>query len=268
MGIARGTEKCPPQTVEDPKDQDAVTAAFDRWHAWNDKTFGEIIMMLKKEPTRKISHFEMASEVWNHLENCYQGKGQYTVAQLFVDVFKGYFVDTISMEEQLSNMREKVHRLKDLGYDLKDFTIAMLIMVSLPESYVLLRQHLYMQDENTLTMDFVIKQILLEENAHGSTLHVALVGDEKNKKPIYQFQGSSNDGDAKKKNMKCHYCKRKRHIKSECKKLKANLASGNVSDNKKGQGSRDQNTKVASTTQETLINLFMVHQGKSDLANK
>jgi len=268
MGIARGTEKCLPQTAEDPKDQDAVTAAFDRWHARNDEAFGEIIMTLKKEPTRKISRFEMASEVWNHLENCYQGKGQHTVVQLFVDVFKGYFVDTISMEEQLSDMREKVHRLKDLGYDLKDPTIAMLIMVSLPESYASLKQHLYMQDENTLTMDFVIKQILLEENARGSTPHVALVGDGKGKKPIHQFQGSSNDGDAKKKNMKCHYCKRKGHIKSEYRKLKTDLASGNISDNKKRQGSRDQNAKVTSTTQETLINLFMAHQGKLDLADK
>ena len=90
----------------------------------------------------------------------------------------------------------------------------------------------------------------------------------KGKKPIHQFQGSSNDGDAKKKNMKCHYCKRKGHIKSKYRKLKADLASDNVSDNKKGQGSRDQNAKVASTTQETLINLFMACQGKSDLADK
>jgi len=30
MGIARGTEKCSSQTAKDPKDQDAVTAAFDR----------------------------------------------------------------------------------------------------------------------------------------------------------------------------------------------------------------------------------------------
>ena len=156
------------------------------------------------------------------------------MAQLFVDVFKGYFVDTISMEEQLSNMHEKVHRLKNLGYNLKDLTIAMLIMVSLLESYVSLRQHLYMQDKNTLTMDFIIKQILLVENAHGNIPHVALVGDGKSKKPIYQFQGSSNDSDAKKKNMKYHYCKRKGHIKSKYRKLKANLASGNVSNNKKG----------------------------------
>jgi len=52
-----------------------------------------------------------------------------------VDIFKGYFVDTILMEEQLTNMSEKVYKLKDLGYNLKDAMITILIMVSLPESY-------------------------------------------------------------------------------------------------------------------------------------
>ena len=70
-----------------------------------------------------------------------------------MDVFKGHFVDTILMEEQLTDMSKKVHKLKNLGYKFKDAMIAMLIMVSLPDSYVSLRQHLYMKDENTLTMD-------------------------------------------------------------------------------------------------------------------
>ena len=56
------------------------------------------------------------------------------------------------MEEQLTDMSEKVHKLKNLGYDLKDTTITMLIMVSLPESYASLRQYLYMKDKDTLSM--------------------------------------------------------------------------------------------------------------------
>ena len=101
--------------------------------------------MLKKEPSRNIRCFELALEVWDYLENHYQGKGQHVVAQLFVDVFKRYFVDTISMKEQLSNMHKKVHKLKDLGYDLKNVSIAMLMMVLLLESYASLRQHLYIK---------------------------------------------------------------------------------------------------------------------------
>ena len=38
MGIVRETEKCPPEKAIDPKDQVAVTAAFNKWHTWNDQT--------------------------------------------------------------------------------------------------------------------------------------------------------------------------------------------------------------------------------------
>jgi len=44
--------------------------------------------------------------------------------------------------------------------DLKDATITILIMVLLPESYALLRKYMYIKDKDTLTIDFVIKQIL------------------------------------------------------------------------------------------------------------
>ena len=177
-------------------------------------------MTLKKEPSRKIRQFELASEVWNYLESFYQGKGQHKVAQLFVNVFKGRFVDTISMEEQLTDMSEKVHKLKNLGYDFKDAMITMLIMVSLLDSYASLRQYLYIKDKDTLIMDFVIKQVLLEENACGDVSHVTLMREGKEKKPIKQSQDPSADGDVKKKNMKCHYCKKKGHLKLECRKLK------------------------------------------------
>jgi len=67
-------------------------------------------------------------------------------------------------------------------------------------------------------IEFVTKQILMEENSHGNISHVALIGDGKEKKPS---QGPSTNSDAKKKNMKCYYCKKKGHVKSECRKLKA-----------------------------------------------
>jgi len=57
------------------------------------------------------------------------------MAQLLGDVFKTTFVDTIPMEQQLSDMWDKVHRLRDLGHDLKDSLIATVMMISLPESY-------------------------------------------------------------------------------------------------------------------------------------
>jgi len=116
-------------------------------------------------------------------------------------------------------MRDKVHRLRDLGHDLKDSLIATVIIISLPESYALLRQHLYMKDETTLTTDFVIKQILMDEKSREGASHVALMGHNKGKRPIYQASSQSNDHEGKKRDVKCFYCKRIGHIKSECRKM-------------------------------------------------
>jgi len=79
-------------------------------------------------------------------------------------------------------MHEKVHRLKDLGHTFKDSLIAMVLIISLPESYMLLRQHLFMKDKNTLTMDFVIRQILMDKKSQEAAPHVALKVDQKGKK--------------------------------------------------------------------------------------
>jgi len=105
----------------------------------------------------------------------------------------------------------------------------------------------------------------MKENSHGDALHIVLIGDGKRKK---SFQGSSTDSDAKKKNMKCHYYKKKGHVKSEYRKLKANQAAGTVPENKRVERSKTQTTKVATTTEESIIHLFIVWKATSDLASR
>ena len=95
-------------------------------------------------------------------------------------------------------------------------------------------------------MEFVTKQILMEENSHGDASHVVLMGDGKGKKPS---QGSSTNSDAKKKNIKYHYCKKKGHVKLEYRKLKANQAARTVPKNKRVEGSKTQTAKVTATTE-------------------
>jgi len=58
------------------------------------------------------------------------------IVQLLGDIFRCIFLDTIPMENQLSQMYQKVHRLKVLGHDLKDSLIAAVMVMSLPDSYV------------------------------------------------------------------------------------------------------------------------------------
>ena len=122
-----------------------------------------------------------------------------------------------------------------------------------------------MKKESKLITEFVTKQILMKENSHGDTLYIVLIGDSKRKKPS---QGPSTDSDAKKKNMKCHYCKKKGHVKLECRKLKANQVAGTVPENKRVKESKTQTTKVVITTEENVIHLFMAWEVTSDLASR
>jgi len=177
------------------------------------------------------------------------------MAELLGNIFRATFVNTISIERQLGDMHEKVHRLKDLGHTFKDSLIATVMITSLPEFYASLWQHLFMRDENTLTMDFIIRQILMDEKSKETTPHVALIEDHKGKKLAHQSLHQKNNDDAKKKEFKCHYCKRRGYFKSEYRKLKADLALNNKSESKKGP--KNENAKLAARTQETVINLFM-----------
>jgi len=117
-------------------------------------------------------------------------------------------------------------------------------------------------------MDFIIKQILLEENAHRDVSHVILIRESKGKKPVKQSQDPSDNSDAKKKNMKCYYCKRKGHFKLEY-KLKADQTAGTVPENKRVKGSKTQTAKVATTSEEEdIVHLFMAQGLTSDLAGR
>jgi len=135
----------------------------------------------------------------------------------------------------------------------------------LPDLYASLQQYLYMKKEGKLTTEFVTKQILIEENSCGDASHIALMGDGKGKKPS---QGPFTDSDVKKKNMKCYYCKKKGYVKSECRKLKADQAAGTVPENKRVEESKTQTAKVAATTEESVIHLFMAQEATSDLTSR
>jgi len=58
------------------------------------------------------------------------------MAELLGNIFRTTFVDTIPMERQLRDICKKVHRLKDLEHIFKDSLITMVMIISLPKSYM------------------------------------------------------------------------------------------------------------------------------------
>ena len=109
----------------------------------------------------------------------------------------------------------------------------------------------------------------MEENAREDASYIALIGEGKGKKPVKQSQDSFVDSDAKKKNMKYYYCKKKGYFKLKCKKLKANQVAGTVPENRRVERSKTQTAKVTAISKEKdIVCLFIAQGSTSDLAGK
>jgi len=72
----------------------------------------------------------------------------------------------------------------------------------------------------------------------------------------------------KKKNLICHYCKKKGHFKVNCWKFKVDQGVNNFTDTKKVKESKDKTIKLVANNKETVINLFMAQEGTLDLTEK
>ncbi len=135
--IVEGTEGCPPEgtTAEEKKAQDPL---IEKWVSRDKEARAQITLTLRDEPLSGVILSPTAAEIWDKLKQRYEGKGQYIVAQLIGEIFRGTFTEDIPLEQQFNMMCFKVHLLKSLGHELADSLIATAMIVSLPESYATL----------------------------------------------------------------------------------------------------------------------------------
>ena len=112
-----------------------------------------------------------------------------------------------------------------LNHELSDALIAIALIISLPESYSTLCTILMATPKDKLTTDYVVTQVLTEERScqNPSTSQVTLLAHTGKGKAA--SQKSEGKKDEKKALVKCHHCKKKGHIKSECCKSKAEMAA-------------------------------------------
>jgi hypothetical protein len=198
LPIVEGTLKCP---TESQSEECA------NWQRLDKEAKAQICLTLKDEPLSGILHVATSKEAWDKLCECYEGKGKQTQAYLIGELFRNTLSDESPLEPQLNAMRHKAHVLTSLGLKLEDALVAIAIVISLPESYSTLRTIL-MSTEDKLLPDSVISQILIEEKSRKNPAQTALLAHRG------KGQGKDQKGDKSKK--KCSYCKKKGHVKEEC----------------------------------------------------
>jgi len=219
MGIVDGSVKCPDPIFD--KNSNIVTnqVDIDAWAHNNREAKAQIILSLEDEPLRGILHTTTASDAWDKLNERYEGKGLHTIVHLIQEIFHASFSDEMPMAPQLYEVRYKAHILKTLGEPISDAVIAYAMLLALPGSYSALRtflsSSLATSGDSSLSTDTVITQVLNMERT------VKLDSSQAKGK----CASRSNAGVAQKE-LKCHYCEKKGHMKAECKKSKADQAVG------------------------------------------
>ena len=195
------------------------------WQRRDKEARAQLTLTLKDEPLSGVIHAISAADVWDKLLRRYEGKGKQTVAFLTGEIFRGTFTDATPLEPQLIAVRHKAYILKTLNHELSDALVAIALIISLPESYSTLRTILMTTPEDQLTTDSVVTQVLTEERSrqNPNTSQVALLA--RTAKGKAAPQKSFGKKDDKRSSIQCNHCKKKGHIKSECRKLKAELAA-------------------------------------------
>jgi hypothetical protein len=235
LPIVDGTSLCPTNEQSDD---------YVKWKRLDKEAKAQICLTLKDEPLNGVLHANTSKEVWNKLCERYEGKGKQTVAYLIGELFRTTFTDESPLEPQLNAMRHKAYILSSLGLKLEDALIAIAMVISLPESYSTLRTIL-MSTEDKILPDSVIAQVLIEEKSRkNATAQMALLA--------HSGKGKGKEREKGDKDKKCAYCKRKGHIRDECRRLKAaenkETKTSNTSEKEKKDG--ELTAKVATIAEQ------------------
>ena len=184
------------------------------------------------------------------------------MAYLIGELFRSTLSDKSPLEPQLISMHQKVSILASLGLVLEDALVAIAIILSLPESYTMLRTVL-MATQQKMEPESVIAQILVEEKGRSmSDAHSALLARGAKGKGKASDKTKKEKKDAKKAK-KCDNCKKRGHTTEECRfELKESKKDQKSTEQAKSTEKRDGDlkAKVATIAEETstheVVRLF------------
>ena len=133
------------------------------WVSRDRKARIQIATTLRKGPLNLILQIKNAKGCWDRLADRYQGKGNRRVAWLMQAFYRTPLTDTEPMEPQINKLIEASRNLEAIGCGVNDKTLAYIVIMALPSTLSMLKAILYNKDDNTITSEEVIAQILADE---------------------------------------------------------------------------------------------------------
>lgn len=201
-------EESEPVLNENQSNQRAV----DKWKKDDKKAYNLIALHITSSEIIHVRKANSAKEAWNNLKDEHQKSSQATKIRIFKKLFQSRLQHGENLREHLNNLLELNDQLSDMGIVLESPLTVACVIASLSNEYDALVTGIETWDESKLTMTNVKARLLEEyekkkeaQSFASSTKQISV------NKPLENYNPYEN--------LKCGYCKKKGHIKKNCKKL-------------------------------------------------
>lgn len=189
--------------------------------AWSDKdemAKADLIMAMCPSELKHIRGCETSHDIWRKLEKTYASKGPVRKASLLKKLTLNRMKEGDDVQSHLNNFFEAANMLSDMGVEIHDDMLSILLLYSLPESYENFRCAMESRDE--LPNIEVLKIKILEKASSSSSTGTGIIeGAMYAKRKGFKKNSNSKEQNTKTSKFmyKCFKCHEVGHKASECK---------------------------------------------------
>lgn len=181
-----------------------VLTSFNNWKKRDNKTRATISLFVEDSQLCYIRNEKTAKATWDALKNHHEKNTLTNKVSIMRRICSAKLKESGDIESHLAELTNWFQKLTDLGDQLVDSWKIAMILSSLPESYDGLVTALEARSEEDLTLSLVLSKLTAEYQRRS----------EKNGDTVTVLKT------AEKKELFCHFCKKKNHLKKDCRKLK------------------------------------------------
>lgn len=184
--------------------QEATEEQKNAFESKSDKALAMITMSIKTAQLYLVTSCDKPVDAWNALKNHFERNTVGNKLLLKKSYFRSEMTESTSVESHLKHMKELADKLATLGAPVGEDDQVATLLGSLPQSYATLVTALETRSDQGLTLGFVQRALLNEEEK--------LQGSRRRFKP-----GSNEPEDsAMVSRKKCFFCKQPGHFRTEC----------------------------------------------------
>ena len=216
----------------------------------NQKALSVITQHLSDRLIKHIKHLRSASDAWMKLKELHESKqitNRLTLRLQFISIRMAPGSD---MLDHINKVRDLASQLRDTGVKLDDEEIIAVIFLSLPDQYNTLTVALQSR-KDIPDLEEVCEKLINEHNRQAQASH----SEVKDERALVAH--GSRRGIPGKRDMECFFCKKKGHIKKDCRKWKAA--------NKENDISKRENTRESAYLSADREYLLLSSEGKLNI---